>query len=161
MLRVKTLQSAGVSQDGYHHCGGARFAFLLSLFVLLLLPVSAQAVELADITRLAKGGASQLALSLISEHQPDYQSSAASWQRWERVRVRIMQEHDRWAELAEHLAGYPAGLPDEFRHWSEQIHANALINAGKYGAARQLLRGLIWQPDWEKSQAGKRDAELS
>ena len=155
-----TLQLAGAIRDGYHHCGGARFAFLRPLFFLLLFPVSAQALELADITRLSKGGASQLALSLISEHQPRYESSAAKWQRWERVRVRIMQQHGRWGELAEHLAGYPAGLPDEFHHWSQQRRANALINAGEYAAARELLRGLIWQSKGEETQAAQRLALL-
>ncbi len=155
-----TLQPAGAIRDGYHHCGGARFAFLFPLFFLLILPPAAQAVELAEITRLAKGGASQLALSLISEHQPDYQNSAAKWQRWERVRVRIMQQHGRWAELAEHLGGYPDNLPDEFRLWGQQRRANALINAGQYAAARQLLRGLIWQSTEEDAQATQNLAQL-
>ncbi|MEN8170069.1 MAG: hypothetical protein ABFS08_07585 [Pseudomonadota bacterium] len=143
---MKTLQQAGALLSGYHRKGGARFVFLSSLLFALLSPLPVTAVELADITRLAKGGASQLALSLLTEHQPDYEGSARQWQRWERVRVRIMRKHGHWPALAEHIAAYPHELPDEFRRWSEQHHATALINAGQYAAARHLLRGLIWQP---------------
>jgi hypothetical protein len=71
-----------------------------------------------------------------------------------------MQQHGRWAELAEHLGGYPGNLPDEFRHWAQQRRANALINAGEYAAARQLLRGLIWQPAGEDTEAAQRLAQL-
>ncbi len=157
---MNTLQPANAIRNGHHRYDGARFVFLFPLFLALLLPVSAFAVELAEITRLAKGGASQLALSLISQHQPAYESSAKQWLRWERVRVRIMQEHGRWSELAEHIAAYPGGLPSEFRHWSEQRHATALINAGEYAAARHLLRGLIWQPAAQEPVSGERLAQL-
>jgi hypothetical protein len=103
-------------------------------------------VELAEITRLAKGGASQLALSLLSQHQPAYQDDDKQWLRWERARLRIMEDHGRWSELAEHIAAYPFAPPEEFRQWSTQLQATALINAGEYAAARQLLRSLIWRP---------------
>jgi hypothetical protein len=157
---MKTLQPAGAIKNGYHHRGGARFVFLLPLFAVLLQPHSALAVELAEISRLAKGGASQLALSLMAEHQPGYEGNATQWQRWERVRVRIMQEHGRWAELAEHIGAYPAGLPEEFRHWSELRRAGALINAGDYADARQLLRSLIWRPAVAAERAGQQLAQL-
>lgn len=153
---MDTLQPASTIQDGFHHRGGARFAFFIPLLLLLLLPVSAKAVELAEITRLAKGGASQLALSLLTQHQPSYQQDDKQWLRWERVRLRIMAEHGRWPELAEHIAGYPTTLPTEFRQWSDEQRAGALINAGEYGAARQLLRGLIWWSDAGETVTGVR-----
>jgi hypothetical protein len=116
-------------------------------FFLLWLSASACAAELSEITRLAKGGASQLALSLLTQHQPPYQEDEKQWLRWERVRLRIMAEHGRWSELVTRINAYPAALPDEFHYWSAQHHATALINGGDYNAARQLLRELIWRPD--------------
>ncbi len=157
---MMTLQPAGAVRDGYHRNDGARFVFVLSLIVALSLPLSVSAVELAEIGRLAKGGASQLALSLLSQHQPAYTEDANHWRRWERVRVRIMEEHGLWQELATLISTYPTGLPDEFRHWSELRHANALINAAKHTEARQLLRRLIWQPVAGEDVTGKRLAEL-
>ncbi len=143
LLRVKTLQSAEARENGYHCSGGTRFAFLWPLF-LLWLPLTASAVDLAEIGRLSRGGASQLALAMLSQHQPSYESHPREWLRWERVRLRIMQQRGQWSELAQRIADYPDGLPAEFRNWSEQRHASALINAGEYVVARQLLRGLIW-----------------
>lgn len=157
---MNTLQPAGAVKNGYHHGGGARFVFLLPLLIVLLLPASVMAVELAEISRLAKGGASQLALSLMAEHQPSYESSATAWQRWERVRVRIMQEHGRWDELAAHIAAYPSGLPEEFLHWSGLRRASALINAGNYSEARRLLRSLIWRPGVAGESDGQQLAQL-
>ncbi|MCW8917773.1 MAG: hypothetical protein OQL08_03040 [Gammaproteobacteria bacterium] len=119
---------------------------MITLF-LLLLPTSAYPLELAEITRLAKGGASQLAISLLSQNQPALQEDERQWLRWERVRLRIMAEHGRWPELVAQIAAYPDTLPEEFRHWSAQHHATALINSGDYRTARRLLRELIWQTD--------------
>lgn len=150
-----SLQPADTVQNGHFLRGSARFAFVLLLFFTLIFSPAALALELAEISRLAKGGASQLALSLISQHQPAYEDHASQWQRWERVRVRIMQEHGRWAELAAHIDAYPAELPQEFRAWSEMRHANALIQAGHYAASRQLLRALIWQGTGEGGADGR------
>jgi hypothetical protein len=159
MLRMKTLQPTRALPNGLHQHGGARFVFVITLY-LLLLPLSAYPVELAEITRLAKGGASQLALSLLSQNQPPFQEDERQWLRWERVRLRIMAEHGLWPELVAHIAVYPPALPAEFRYWSAHHHATALINSGEYAVARQLLRGLIWTPDDGEVIAGERLRQL-
>ncbi len=157
MLQRAALKVVNAKRNGCHPLGGARFAFLLFF---CLFSLSAKAVELAEIGRLAKGGASQLALSLIAEYQPAYDGDLRQWQRWERVRIRILQEHGRWAELAEHIAEYPLDLPVAFQRWSELRHASALINAGAYAQARRLLRELIWQPAEGEANSEERLAEL-
>jgi len=156
---VRTLQAVNALKDGHPLRGGARFLFI-ALCVLLLSPRSAVAIELAELSRLAKGGASQLALALIAEHQPSFDQGADKWQRWERVRLRIMQEHGRWSELADHIATYPTEVPDEFSDWAAQHRANALINASRYVEARQLLRDLIWQTSDEGAVEVARLAQL-
>lgn len=155
---MKLLQTANAIKDGHFLRGSARFVFYVLFF--LLIPFTTRAIELAEISRLAKGGASQLALSLISEHQPLFTKDSAQWQRWERVRVRIMEEHEQWGALAEHLTTHPEGLPSDFADWASLRRAQAIINATRYSEARQLLRSLIWQTNEGGEGESKRLMQL-
>lgn len=143
---MKTLQHTGTVRNGYLRKGGARFAFLNLIFLFFLSAAHAETIELSEISRLAKSGASQLALTLLEQHQPEFSGYEKQWLSWERVRVRIMQKHARWQDLAQRIDEYPEDLPEAFLRWSEVHQVSALINAGDYVEARNRLRALIWRP---------------
>lgn len=128
---------------------GAVRLFRFWLLSLLLAFQPANALELDEIAQLAKGGAAELALSLLDKGQPSYDSDARQWMRWERMRIRIMEEHGRWQALADGLAELPSTLPYDFVAWAQGRRAHALILSGHFADARQLLRGLIWSPSAE------------
>lgn len=110
-----------------------------------MLGVSAvQATELGDIARLSKSGASELALALLDQEQPDYSADASRWMRWERMRVRILEQRGLWQPLEKRLRQLPEGLPGDFLRWAQTRRAQALIQDERPAEARQILRALIW-----------------
>jgi len=141
ILRSKHGIKGGMSLNG----ASRLFYVVFLLFMLVARP--APALELDEISRLSKGGASQLALALLDKGQPDYTKEAPSWMRWERMRVRIMEEHGDWAELAARLAKLPEGVSADFSDWAQGRRARALVMSGHYVESRQLLRSLIWRLD--------------
>ncbi|MCW9088084.1 MAG: hypothetical protein OQK54_00945, partial [Gammaproteobacteria bacterium] len=102
MLQRMLQHSNGGRTSGYQRCVGVRF-FYLCLLLMLVQPVAATAEELNEIARLAKGGAAELALKLLEENQPEYARGDTQWLRWERMRVRIMEQRGDWQTLAQHL----------------------------------------------------------
>jgi len=146
MSRKVILPSGCGTKGGKSLCGVSRL-FYASFLVLLLAAGPAVALELDEIAKLAKGGAAQLALELLDKGQPDYRGEAGAWMRWERMRVRIMEEHGDWSTLAGRLAQLPEGLPADFRDWSQGRRARALVMSGRFDESRQLLRSLIWRQD--------------
>lgn len=129
------------------HRGGGRF--LCVLFVLLLAaaapaaPAAVRDDDLARVAALVKGGASQLALGLIDEFQPQA-DGPADWAVWERQRYALYRNQRDWAALAARAAALPADTPEEFRRWALTEAALAELEAGRAEPARRFLRGLLW-----------------
>lgn len=144
MLQRRLQHSGAYRKNGRHPGGAARFLSLPLLLWLAVAPHVATA-ELAEIARLAKGGAAQLALSLLQQEQPAYSEDAGQWMRWERMRLRILEQRRQWQRLAQRVAAHPEGLPAEFSRWAAGQRARALILDDRPAEARQVLRGLIWQ----------------
>ena len=147
-LREVVLQPGYGGKGGQYPWGAVRL-FRFWLLALLLAFQPAGALELDEIAQLAKGGAAELALTLLKQEQPRFDKDARQWMRWERMRIRILEEHELWQPLADSLEELPAELPDDFHDWALGRRANALILSGHSEAARQLLRGLIWRPEGE------------
>ena len=133
-----------------------RASILAGLCYLLLLtgvsPLQAsstdnEAVALTEIAQLSRGGASELALTLLDSGQSAPALEPGEWMRWERLRLRILEEQQQWGRAAERLAYLPGGLPQDFTDWAMQRRAIALMHLGDYSASRQLLRGLLWRED--------------
>lgn len=142
-LRKVVLQSGHCFKGGQYPVGAVRL-FRFWLLSMLLVCQSAAALELDEIALLAKGGAAELALSLLEKEQPSYEQDSRQWMRWERMRIRIMEEHEHWQALADGLTALPADLPRDFVAWAQGRRARALILSGHFVTARQLLRDLIW-----------------
>ena len=129
-------------KSGHHRRGGVRFfcACLLLFGSVGLL----QAEELKEIARLAKGGAAELALALLDEQQPEYVAESGQWLRWERMRVRILEQRGQWQALEQRLAHLPEGVPADFSRWAQGRRARALVLNRQPVQARQILRRLLW-----------------
>lgn len=135
--------TATAERNGQHPRGAARFFCALLLLSFSSLPIAAEE-DLKEIAQLAKSGAPQLALSLLQQGQPAFSADQPKWMRWERMRVRIMEQRGDWLALEQHLAQLPSEAPADFRSWAQTRRANALIYANRSPEARQVLRGLIW-----------------
>jgi len=145
MLRKVILLSKRGTKGGESHSGASRLFYAISIALLLLAGRPAFALGLDEIARLAKGGAAELALTLLDKGQPDSTKASNDWMRWERMRVRIMEEHGDWQALATRLATLPDGVPTDFVDWAQGRRARALVMSEHFDAARQLLRSLIWR----------------
>jgi len=141
------LLSQRGTKGGMSHTGGSRLFYAVFMVFLLTIARPAAALGLDEIAKLAKGGAAQLALKLLDKEQPNYREAGSDWMRWERMRVRIMEEHADWQALASSLAKLPDGLPAEFAAWAQGRRARALLMSGHFAESRQLLRSLIWRQD--------------
>lgn len=102
------------------------------------------AASLEEITRLARSGASELAIALIERHQPALDESRAAWLRWEKVRIELFRVQGAWQSLSRRVASHPAGLPGEFQRWAQNQRVSALLAEGSGARARALLRHSIW-----------------
>lgn len=131
--------------------GGGRF--LCAAFTAVLLagfpaatPATVSDDDLARVSALIKGGATQLALRLIDALQPPA-GATDDWVVWEKQRYTLYRAQGEWGQLATRVAGLPPGLPPGFVRWARTEAARAEINAGRTGPARAVLRGLLWGGD--------------
>lgn len=127
--------------------GGGRF-----LLVALLLGFGGVA-QAADTTTgehervnvLIRGGATQLAQTLIDRYQSDFGSvNTDVWIEWERQRLVLYDAQHDWAGLTARVRNLPKGVPPEFARWARTEAAQAELNAGHTDSARRLLGELLW-----------------
>jgi hypothetical protein len=139
-----------------------RFIFLL-LLVAVCSPIGAAAgqpsVEAVD--RLLRVGASGLALRVIGEEQPQFSRSPVAWQRWERLRLRILESRGDWSALIARVAEYPPALPDDFATSAQESLARAHLARGDAEAAGAVIAGLIWGQAQETAMVSERRARLT
>lgn len=133
------------SRNGRRTGFGARF-FCVVLFAAAA-PAGANDPTLAEVTELADSGAAQLALRVLDRGQPKAAEAAAEWQRWERLRVRVLETLEDWEAIARRLAEPPADAPAGFRRWAREKRARALLALERPRAARAELARLIWTED--------------
>ncbi|MGB0722368.1 MAG: hypothetical protein ACPGU7_08220 [Gammaproteobacteria bacterium] len=100
--------------------------------------------DLATVMDFARAGAPRLALRLMDVYQPDLAVDREGWLRWERERVTILQLRGLWVELAERLTKVPAGLPDTFHVWANEMRARAHLRLGRGEMARRDVMANVW-----------------
>ncbi|MCW8901962.1 MAG: hypothetical protein OQK75_00890 [Gammaproteobacteria bacterium] len=105
--------------------------------------------KIQEIQVIAKSGAVSLALQSIDEQQKtiDIQSNPANliaWIEWERERLSIYQQGQRWQALHQRIAAYDKALPDDFYFFAKQQQIDALLKLKQGQQARQILQDLIW-----------------
>ncbi len=119
--------------------------FKAGLLGLAVITSPLSAADLAEISTLARGGATGLALELMDRHQPPLAEDPVTWIRWERERMFLYRSRQQWAAMDARVAAYPEHAPVEFSRWARTQQAQALLALGDDVKARQVLRGLIWQ----------------
>jgi len=135
------------NQAGAVLMGSTRFLLCMGLLIFLQVPRVADAADneaLNRIRALTQGGATQLALRLLDQAQPDA-SQTESWMQWEKERFSLYRAQRNWAQLAERVAKLPADLPTEFVRWAKTEAARAHLNASDADRARSVLRDLLWR----------------
>ena len=133
-------------ENGRSHPGVARF-FVPLLLILpgwLVLPPVMAAVSLAEIERLVRAGAPQLALRLLDQQQGDLQARDQAWLRRERQRIGILQGLGDWEEIRRRLHALPETLPPELRRWADEMQVQTDLRLGDGRAALPRLRRMIW-----------------
>lgn len=146
--RLCRPQAGAVLRDG------TRFLLCVGLLFLLQVPLAAHAADndtLERIRALTRGGATQLALRLLDQHQPAA-SQTEAWMQWEKQRYALYRAQRNWASLAERATSLPAGLPPEFIHWAKSEAARARLSASDAPGARRVLRDLLWQEQGSREE---------
>ncbi|HJW80905.1 MAG TPA: hypothetical protein VJ396_01575 [Acidiferrobacterales bacterium] len=133
--------------------GGTRFLLCAGLLFLLHAPLVARADNdaLERIRALTRGGATQLALRLLDQHQPPV-SQADSWMLWEKERYALFRAQRNWAQFAARATSLPEGLPAEFVRWAKTEAARAHLTASDAEGARRVLRDLLWQEQGSRDE---------
>jgi len=121
----------------------SRLVAILLLFMLLPLK-PAMGMGLDAIAELARQGAPQLALKLIQQHQPDFQTQAEQWYQWESRRLQILESREDWQGIIDRCKQYPPDLEAGYARWSEELLVKAYLELGQGEPARRHLRHLIW-----------------
>jgi len=74
---------------------------------------------------------------------------------WERLRIAILRDSGRWADIVARLAKLPPGLPQDFVLWAHTARAEALVRGDRAREAVGQLQTLVWEtpleiasPDW-------------
>lgn len=112
----------------------------------LLAGVAAHAEGLDELSRMARAGAPELALRALDEQQPDPTGAPDEWMRWESERIAIYQREGNWQGITDRFTRLPPGLPEEFVRWMTTRAAEAWLEQGRGGKARQALARRIWAP---------------
>lgn len=130
----------GFSSPPFHHPLRLRLGVLL---VSLFFTAATPAAELASVEALIKGGATELALTLINQEQTGT-LPREQWAAWERARLMVYAAQGDWDALARRVEQLPSDLPPEFTREALTRAAEARLHARDPAGARRFLRRLIW-----------------
>lgn len=117
---------------------------MLCIGMVCLASLPAGASDLAEISDLARSGATELAIELMDRHQPSRAEAPGEWIGWERERLALYRRRGNWEELQARVADYPDELYSEFLAHARTQQARALLELGRPVAARRVLGRLIW-----------------
>ena len=95
------------------------------------------------VKRVAKHGASQLALNTINRLQPP-EVIASSWLEWERQRLSILHAQQNWPNFKERVEGWPREMDVLMRAKLLEYASKLYIDSNDGDTARRWLRSVIW-----------------
>lgn len=121
-----------------------RVLVLLNLFFITFAASAADSLPVAQ--ALYQAGAPQLAYARVVRDQPE-RPEVAGWYDWESLRLTLLSDLHRPAEIIERAKRYPQNAPREFQQKSLGHAAWAHLEMQQGVAARVLLSRLIWRFD--------------
>lgn len=107
-------------------------------------PAQTSEAALVESERLAMAGASELALEVLGDTQPEYATDPGAWRRHQSARIRVLRQGERWTDLVSHLQSIPDDIGLADRRWISTELAKALLMHGDARQAMDELRALIW-----------------
>ncbi len=117
----------------------------LVLSTLLTLAFAASAADSLSVAQqLYQAGAPQLAYARVVREQPE-KSEVAGWYDWESLRLTLLSDTHRPAEIIDRVKRYPQNAPREFQQKKLGHAAWAHLEMQQGVAARALLAQLIWR----------------
>ena len=119
-----------------------RVLVFLNLLVLSFAASAADSLPVAQ--QLYQAGAPQLAYARVVRDQPE-KPDMSGWYDWESLRLTLLSDTHRPAEIIERAKHYPQNAPREFQQKSLGHAAWAHIEMQQGVAARALLARLIWR----------------
>ncbi|HUW50050.1 MAG TPA: hypothetical protein VMV75_03460 [Sulfuricella sp.] len=117
---------------------------VLIFFLFVSAASAADSFEIA--ARLAQAGAPQSALAHIERDQPD-RTDIRLWAKWEMLRLSLLNELNRPAEVLQRIAALPAELPVEAVQPMSWEGARAALRLGQGELSRTYLSQLLWRFD--------------
>ena len=118
---------------------------VLVLILAFLVSTGAQGADsLALAQTLYQNGTPNLALARVVRDQPA-SPDAPHWVEWESLRLSLLSELGRPADLLERVKQMPAKLPAEFRQKVYGHAAWACLEQGDGASARSYLARLLWR----------------
>lgn len=109
-------------------------------------PAQTSDAALAESAHLAAAGATELALEMLGDTQPEYTTDSDAWRKHQAARIEILRRGDRWQDLVVHLRGLSEDVVLADRRWVSTELAKALLMTGEGADALAVLRELIWSP---------------
>ena len=94
---------------------------------------------------ISAAGAPALTLKMLDQAQPKVDENLYEWILWEQERLSILAAWQQWDQLLIRLEGLPQDIPQQFKQQTATYKARALLELGQTIAARQILRGQLWQ----------------
>lgn len=115
------------------------------LFLTLLLSAGAHGADSFTVAQeLYRNGTPSLALARVLRDQPA-SPDAPQWAEWESLRLSLLSDLGRPADLLERIKRMPAKLPSEFQQKVYGHAAWACLEQGDGVAARTYLARLLWR----------------
>lgn len=118
---------------------------VLGLIAVVCLAPAAANERLDLLKRISAAGAPNLTLKMLDEAQPPLDQDLYEWILWEQERLAILVQWRQWDQLLVRLEGLPEDIPQQFRWQAATYQAQAFLELGQYSAAREVLRGQLWQ----------------
>jgi hypothetical protein len=127
----------------------SRILLFVSCFLALSAALAGEPIETAS--RLASGGAPQLALAHVEQNQPA-REDLPQWLPWEALRLDLLGELHLYQEVLARVAELPPDLPPEFLQRARLRAAEAALALGQSEKARDYLSRLLWQSELAPEQ---------
>jgi len=102
------------------------------------------ASAIAEVERLVRAGAPDLALAHLGLAQPAPKDDPPAWAAWEQVRLDILLAQHDWPALVARRAAMPADAPPDLRLRADALRADALLELGSADAALVAARRILF-----------------